>query len=139
MWCDQAKWVWSRNFFFFGIFHLCIIQALFWWKPHRDWAIGSPEIAFLVIARTIKKTKKLSSLFGYIFKLKFVSSDWFCLIASHICKFLHPICGFVYCIKYPVFFFIQCQTLKSAQSQQVVQPWVQICKNLTWLQLALLC
>ena len=41
-------------------------------------------MAFWVIAKTIKKTKKLSALFGYIFKLILASSDSFCLIASHL-------------------------------------------------------
>ena len=86
MWCDQAKWVWSRkvwilvfwNFllgYCLGVNFVKTSQRLGNWfqryKQLKDWTSN-------------KKQKKLLALFGCILKTVFVSSDSFCLITSHV-------------------------------------------------------
>ena len=85
LWCDQAKWVWSRNFVFSVFCHFLLGYYLSFnlLKTHGDWAISSQNIAFWVIAKTIKN-KRNHPLFLAISKLIFANSDSFCLIASHL-------------------------------------------------------
>ena len=101
--CDAIKQNESEveNFSFLEFWHFLLgyYLSLNVVKPHRDWAIGSWEIAFWVIAKNNKKQKKLSALFSYILKLILASSDSFCLIASHVDvrgKRRRGNCNFVY-------------------------------------------
>ena len=101
MWCDQAKWVWSRKiWFFFWHFLLgyCLgfnlvkhPQRLDNWfqryKQLKDWTNN-------------KKQKKLSALFGCILKTVFASYDSFCSITSHIILII----SMYYCTRWKVIF-----------------------------------
>ena len=82
MWCDQAKWVWSRKIWFWVSWHFLLSfnlvktpQRLDNWfqryKQLKDWTNNM-------------KQKKLSALFGCILKTVFANSDSCCLITSQI-------------------------------------------------------
>ena len=86
-------------FFIFILFYLFIFFLHFLLGCHLSfnllkmlWRLGNlfSRNSILSDCKNNKKQKKLSALFGYIFKLIFASSDSFCLIASHllICYFL---------------------------------------------------
>ena len=86
MWCDQAKSVWSRSnsVFIFLIncmhhFYSFILQKtplklVNWFQRYEQ----------LKHAKNNKKQKTFFALFGSILKSIFPTSDWFCLITSHI-------------------------------------------------------
>ena len=94
MWCDQAKWVWSRKFKFFVFWYFLFRYNLSFnlvkppWKLSNWFSINS----ILSDCKNNEKQRKLSALFGYIFKLILASSDSFCLIASHL--YIFPFINF---------------------------------------------
>ena len=85
MWCDQAKWVWSRKFLFFAFWHFLLGYYLSFNLVRTPWRLGNWFLRNSILSdcKNNEKQKKLSALFGYIFRLMFASSDSFCLIASH--------------------------------------------------------
>ena len=96
MWCDQAKSVWSRSnsvFIFLSncmhYFHSYILQKIplnftNWFQRYEQ----------LKDAKNNRKQKICSALFGSILKLIFPTSDWFCLITSHMMFYNQP---FIFC------------------------------------------
>ena len=89
MWCDQAKSVWSRSssdFIFLTNcmhhFHSYILQK----TPLKliNWFLRYEQ---LKDAKNNRKQKTFSALFGSILKSIFPTSDWFCLITSHMFDF----------------------------------------------------
>ena len=87
MWCDQAKTVWSRSnsVFIFQIncmhhFHNYILQKI----PLKS-VKWFQRFEHLKDAKNNRKQKTFSALFGSILKSIFPTSDWFCLITSHMC------------------------------------------------------
>ena len=86
MWCDQAKSVWSRsNLVFFFLtnclhhFHIFILQ-----KTPLKLVNLFQRYEQLNNAKNNRKQKTFSALFGSILKSIFSTSDWFCLITSHM-------------------------------------------------------
>ena len=86
LWYDQAKSVWSRSNSVFTFltncmqhFHSFILQK----TPLKlvDWFQRYEQ---LKDAKNNRKQKKFSALFGCILKLIFPTSNWFCLITSHL-------------------------------------------------------
>ena len=88
MWCDQAKSVWSRSnsvfifptncmFHFYSyILQKTPLKLINWFQRYEQ----------LKNAKNNRKQKIFSALFGSILKSIFPTSDWFCLITSHMCK-----------------------------------------------------
>ena len=86
MWCDQAKSVWSRSHSVFIFltnsmhhFHSYILQKIQlklvnWFQRYDQ----------LKDAKNNRKQKTFSALFASILISIFPTSDWFCLITSHI-------------------------------------------------------
>ena len=86
LWCDHAKsvWGWSNSVFIFLTnsmhhFHSYILQKIplkltNWFQIYEQ----------LKDAKNNMKQKTFSALFGSILKSIFLTSDWFCLITSHI-------------------------------------------------------
>ena len=86
MWCDQAKSVWSRSnsvfifltncmhHFYSYIFQKTPLKLVIWFQRYEQ----------LKDAKNNRKQKTFSALFGSILKSIFPTSDWFCLITSHI-------------------------------------------------------
>ena len=86
MWCDQAKSVWSRLNSVFSFLTNCMhhflsyilqktpLKLINWFQRYEQ----------LKDAKNNRKQKKFSALFGSILKSIFPTSDWFCLITSHI-------------------------------------------------------
>ena len=88
MWCDQAKSVWSRlNSVVIFLtnclhhFHSYILQ-----KTPLKLVIWFQRYEQLKDAKNKGKQKTFSALFGSILKSIFPTSDWFCLITSHMLK-----------------------------------------------------
>ena len=83
---DHAKWVWSWKFLIFVFLAFLLGYYLSINLAKTPWRLGNwfSRNSTLSDCKNNKTTKKLSALFGYIFKLISVSSDSFCLIASHI-------------------------------------------------------
>ena len=86
MWCDHAKSVWGRSnsvFIFLTNsmhhFHSYILQ-----KTPLKLANWFQRYEQLKDAKNNMKEKTFSALFGSILKSIFLTSDWFCLITSHI-------------------------------------------------------
>ena len=91
MWCDQAKsvWNWSNSVFILETncmhhFYSYILQKtplklVNWFQRYEQ----------LKDAKNNKKQKTFSALFGSILKSIFPTSDWFCLITSHISNSEH--------------------------------------------------
>ena len=86
MWCDQAKSVWSRSNLVFIVLTNCMhhfysyilqktpLKLVNWFQRYEQ----------LKDAKNSRKQKIVSALFGSILKSIFPTSDWFCLITSHI-------------------------------------------------------
>ena len=86
MWCDQTKSVWSRSnsvFIFLPnsmhhiysyILQKTPLKTVNWFQRYEQ----------LKDAKNNRKQKTFSALFGSVLKSIFPTSDWFCLITSHI-------------------------------------------------------
>ena len=86
MWCDQAKSVWSQSNSFFIFLTSCMhpfysyilqktpLKLVNWFQRYEQ----------LKDAKNNRKQKTFSALFGSILKSIFPTSDWFCLITSHM-------------------------------------------------------
>ena len=86
MWCDQAKSVWSLSnsvFIFLTncmyLFHCYILQ-----KTPLKLEIWFQRYEHVKKAKNNRKQKMFSALFDSIIKSIFPTSDWFCLITSHM-------------------------------------------------------
>ena len=86
MWCDQAKWVWSWQLWFFVFWHFLLGYWLGFNLVKTPQKLGNRFQRYKQLKdwTNNKKQKKLSALFGCILKTVFVSSNSFCLITSHI-------------------------------------------------------
>ena len=86
MWCDQAKSVWSRSNSVFIFLNNCMhhfnsyilqktpLKLVNWFQRYEQ----------LKDAENNRKQKTFSALFGSTLQSTFPTSDWFCLITSHI-------------------------------------------------------
>ena len=105
MWCDQAKSVWSRSNSVFIFLNNCMhhlycyilqktpLKLVNWFQRYEQ----------LNDAKHNRKQKTFSALFGSILKSIFPTSDWFCLITSHIRlsqKRKHPLYIDIYLITF---------------------------------------
>ena len=86
LWCDQAKSVWSRwnsvfifltncmHHFYNYILQKTPLKLVNWFQRYEQ----------LKDPKNNRKQKAFSALFGSILKSIFSTSDWFCLITSHL-------------------------------------------------------
>ena len=72
------------QFSFFQLTEWTILKATFCRKPHWNWSIGSKDMNIWRMSKNNRKQKEFSALFGSILKSIFPTSDWFCLITSHM-------------------------------------------------------
>ena len=89
LWCDQAKSVWSRSYSVFIFLTNCMhhfhnynlqktpLKLVTWFQRYEQ----------LKDVKNSRKQKTFSALFGSILKPIFPTSDWFCLITSHLLFF----------------------------------------------------
>ena len=86
LWCNQTKWVSSQNFLFSVFLHFLLGYYLSFNLAKTPWRLGNWILRNRILSdyKNNKETKKLSALFGYIFKVKFATTHSFCLIASHM-------------------------------------------------------
>lgn len=86
MWCDQAKSVWSRSYSIFSFLLDCNkhLQSYILQKIPLKLNNQFKRYQQLKSFQNKRKQKEILPLFGYISKSIFQTSDWFCLITSHI-------------------------------------------------------
>ena len=100
MWCDQAKSVWSRSNSLFSFLTTCLHHSYSYILQKTPLKLVSffQRYEQLKDAKNNRKQKTFSSLFGSILKSIFPTSDWFCLITSHmwyldLSNFIRLVCG----------------------------------------------
>ena len=105
MWCDQAKSVWSRSnlVFIFLTNYMHHFQSYILKKTPLKSVNWFQRYERLKDAKNKRKQKTFSALFSSIFKSIFPTSDWFCLITSHM------VCVYNFCkqIELPVSVHLQ--------------------------------
>ena len=86
LWCDQAKSVWSRSNSVSIFLAICMhhFQGYILQKTPLRLVNWFQRYEQLKDAKNNRKQKKLSALYGSILKSIFPTSDWFCLITSHL-------------------------------------------------------
>ena len=86
MWCDHAKSVWSRSYSIFSFLLNCKkhLQSYILQKTPLKLNNQFKRYQQLKSFQNKKKQKEILPLFGYISKSIFPTSDWFCLITSHM-------------------------------------------------------
>ena len=87
MWCDQAKSVWSRSNSVFIFLPYCMhhFQSYILQKTPLKLVNWFQRYEKLKDAKNNRKQHTFSALFASILKSIFPTSDWFCLITSHMC------------------------------------------------------
>ena len=92
MWCDQAKSVWSQSNSHFSFLTTCLhhFHSYILQKTPLNLASWFQRYEQLKDAKNNRKRKTFSSLFGPILRSIFMTSDWFCLITSHMNLLLIP-------------------------------------------------
>ena len=93
MWCDQAKSVWSRSYSIFSFLLDCNkhLQSYILQKTPLKLNNQFKRYQQLKSFQNKRKQKEILPLFGYISKSIFPTSDWFCLITSHMWAWIHSI------------------------------------------------
>ena len=91
MWCDRAKSVWGRSNSVFIFLTNCNVHTIFTTLQKTPLKLinWSQRYEQLKNAKNNRKQKTFSALFGSILKSIFPTSDWFCLITSHISFLSH--------------------------------------------------
>ena len=86
MWCDQAKSVWSRSnsVFIFLLYCMHHFYSYILQKSPLKLVNWSQRYDQLKDDKNNRKQKVFSTLSGSILKSIFPTSDWFCLITSHM-------------------------------------------------------
>ena len=86
MWCDQAKSVWSQSYSSLSFLLDCNkhLQSYILQKTPLKLNDQFKSYQQLKSFQNKRKQKEILPLFGYISKSIFPTSDWFCLITSHM-------------------------------------------------------
>ena len=95
VYCNEAKWIWSRKFFFFLFFLFCLLflfafllgynYVSFHFKPHGDWAIVSRVIKIWMIAKTIKDKEIICFVWLYLW-INIYEFLLICVVISQLCQ-----------------------------------------------------
>ena len=92
MWCDHAKWVWSRKFLIFVFCHFLLGYYLSINLVKTPWRLGNWFSRKSTLSDCTNNKKQRNYLLCLaVSKLISASSDSFCLIASHM-MIKYPYC-----------------------------------------------